>query len=242
MGSCDGPRPVRQASGNPWRKAVTKRKPASTASSIAGGVRRRFKITPMFHLCKTACFASAFAAVAFAVEDGERQPWKSSAIGLESGVLWEVGTNTPFAYRMLQTQLSWRSAEFKGLEFEDGSRLVVRHRLVLLGAAVQGGPESHYIAFSGSPSLEWWNRAATSALFVGAGGGFGLIDSRGVKGGQGQDFTLNWFARGGIEHVTSRHIRLSAAIMFQHLSNGGQTNPNPGIDALGFMLGGSWSR
>lgn len=179
---------------------------------------------------------------AFAAETPAGPPWKSGEWGLESGALWEVGTGTPFAYRLLQTQVSWRSAEFLGTEFSDGSRLVVRHRLTALGAAVQGGPESRYVALAGSPSLEWWNRAATGALFAGAGGGIGLIDSRGIKGGQGQDFTLNWFARGGIEHVASRNFRLSAVIMFQHLSNGGQTKPNPGIDALGFMLGCTWMR
>jgi hypothetical protein len=66
------------------------------------------------------------------------------------------------------------------------------------------------------------------------------LGARGVPGGQGQDFTLNWFARGGVEHVTARGTKLSAGLMFHHLSNGGQTEPNPGIDALGFTLG--WSR
>jgi len=78
-------------------------------------------------------------------------------------------------------------------------------------------------------------------LFSGSGGGFGCIDSQGVKGGQGQDFTLNWFIRGGIEHVIGKALRLSAGIMYQHMSNGGQTKPNPGIDALGFTLGCSWA-
>ncbi len=198
----------------------------------------------MHHPIKTALLSSIFAIAAVAAEPvaASLPPWKSSALNLESGVLWEVGTGTPFAYRMLQTQVSWRSREFLDWELSDGSRLVVRHRLTLLGTVVQGGPESHYVGFSGSPSVEWWNPAATWSLFTGAGGGFGGIDSRGIKGGQGQDFTLNWFARGGIEHLAGRNFRLSAAIMFQHMSNGGQTKPNPGIDALGFMIGGSWSR
>lgn len=170
------------------------------------------------------------------------QPWRTSAFGLETGVLWEVGTGTPFAYRFLQTQVSWRSPEFWDRSLADGSHVVLRHRLTLLGAAVEGGPEARYFGVTASPSLEWWNRTATWSLFTGAGGGLGVIDSRGIRGGQGQDFTLNWFARGGCEHVVSRHVRLSATILFQHVSNGGQTKPNPGIDALGFMLGCVWSR
>ena len=73
------------------------------------------------------------------------------------------------------------------------------------------------------------------------GGGFGWLDSQGVPGGQGQDFTLHWFARAGVERVINERIRLQAGLMFQHLSNGGQTDPNPGIDAVGFTFGGSWS-
>jgi hypothetical protein len=191
---------------------------------------------------KTVILAGLFSTTALAAEESEREPWKSSAWGVESGALWEAGGSTPFAYRMLQTQLSWRSAEVFGRELKDGSRITVRHRLTLIGMAIQNGPESHYIAFSGSPSVEWWNRAATWSLFTGAGGGFGGIDSRGIKGGQGQDLTLNWFARGGIEHAASRNFRLNASVMFQHLSNGGMTKHNPGINGLGFMIGCAWSR
>ncbi len=195
------------------------------------------------HLSRQAVLLSSLVWVAgLAAEESERKPWKSPAWGGESGVLWEHGGSTPFAYRMLQTQVSWRSSEVVGHAFDDGSRLLVRHRLTLIAMAIQNGPESHYIAFSGSPSVEWWNRRATWSLFTGAGGGFGGIDSRGIKGGQGQDFTLNWFARAGVEHVASRNFRLSAAMMFQHLSNGGQTKHNPGINGLGFMLGCAWSR
>jgi lipid A 3-O-deacylase len=196
----------------------------------------------MHLLIKTVVVAGFFSATALAAVENTGAPWKSSAWGVESGVLWESGNSTPFAYRMLQTQVSWRSSERFWRQFDDGSRIVVRHRLTLIGMAIQNGPESHYIAFSGSPSVEWWNRAGTSSIFTGAGGGFGAIDSRGIRGGQGQDFTLNWFARAGVEHVVSRNLRLSAGVMFQHLSNGGMTQHNPGINGLGFMLGCAWSR
>ena len=197
----------------------------------------------MHPLIKTTLLGAVLAATALAADDGAAaSPWKSSALNLESGLLWEVGTGTPFPYRLLHTQLSWRSAEFLGWELKDGSRIVVRHRLTLLGDVVQGGPESHYVAFSGSPSLEWWDKSGTWSLFTGSGGGFGAIDSRGIKGGMGQDLTLNWFIRGGIEHITAKNFRLSAGIMYQHMSNGGMTKPNPGIDALGFMIGCAWTR
>lgn len=168
-------------------------------------------------------------------------PWARGDLAVETGVLWQIGTGTPIAYRLVPAQLSWRSGEFWGRGFAGGSRLVLRHRLTLIGTWIQDGPESRYVGFAGSPSLEWWDRTGAWSLFTGAGGGFGAIDSRGIRGGQGQDFTLNWFIRGGLEHVTAKNIRLSAGIMYQHMSNGGMSTPNPGIDALGFTLGYGWS-
>ena len=195
----------------------------------------------MHPLFKIALLVPFLRVATFAAEPAPERPWESSAMNVETGVLWEIGTGTPFAYRLVPAQLSWRSKEFWGHGFSDGARLVLRHRLTLLADLMQNGPESHYVGFSGSPSLEWWDRTGTWSLFTGAGGGFGLTDSRGIKGGLGQDFTLNWFIRGGIEHVISKTIRLSAGLMYQHLSNGGMTKPNPGIDALGFTLGYGWA-
>jgi hypothetical protein len=169
------------------------------------------------------------------------RPWETGALNLVTGLLWNIGTGTPLSYRLVPTQLSWRSKQFLGHAFADGSRIIVRHRLTLIGTWIQQGPESHYVGFSGSPSVEWWDKSGTWSLFTGAGGGFGLLDSRGVHGGQGQDFTLNWFIRGGVEIVAAKDRRFSAGIMYQHMSNGGQTTPNPGIDALGFTLGYSWA-
>lgn len=169
-----------------------------------------------------------------------KMPWESAAFTLETGVLWEVGTGTPIPYRLVPVQLSWRSARAFGWDLKDGAHLLVRHRLTFITDWVQHGPESLYVAVSGSPSIEWWNPAGTWALTGGAGGGLGLIDSRAVKGAQGQDFTFNWFMRGGIEHVVTENVNFNAGIMYQHMSNGGQTEPNPGIDALGFLVGFSW--
>lgn len=173
-------------------------------------------------------------------EEVPLKPWESSALSVESGVLWEVGVNTPLSYRLVPTQLSWRSRKWFGWELAGGGHFLVRHRLTLLGTWIQQGPESHYIAFDGSPSAELWNHAGTWALVGGAGGGFGWLDSQRVVGGQGQDFTFNWFGRLLVEHVPAQGPHLTVGVMFQHMSNGGQTKPNPGIDAFGFIVGGSW--
>jgi lipid A 3-O-deacylase len=169
------------------------------------------------------------------------QPWREQAVTFETGLLWQVGKNTPLSYRLIPNQLTWRSPRKFGRTLESGSQLLVRHRLTMLATAFQQGPESHYIAFTGSPSIEWWNKPGTWCFFGGAGGGFGWLDSQATVGAQGQDFTLNWFMRAGVERVSSRRVTWNAGVMFQHLSNGGQTNPNPGIDAIGLTIGYAWS-
>ena len=201
----------------------------------------RARYTLMLHLFKRVLSGLLLSIAARAAEPAAEQPWASSAVNIESGVLWEIGSGTPIPYRLVPTQFSWRSREFFGHEFSDGSRIVLRHRLTLIGTWIEHGPESHYVGVSGSPSLEWCDKTGVWSLFTGSGGGFGVIDSRGIKGGMGQDLTLNWFIRGGIEHIIAHHRRLSAGIMYQHMSNGGMTKPNPGIDALGFTAGYGWA-
>jgi lipid A 3-O-deacylase len=170
-------------------------------------------------------------------EDVGFRPWEHPAMSAETGLLWEIGTGTPIPYRLVPTQLAWRTRAVFGHEFAGGSHLVLRHRFGLIATWVQHGPESIYAGLTASPSIEWWNRAGTWGLYGGAGGGVGLIDSRGVKGGQGQDFTLNWFMRGGLERMVGKRSSVTAGIMYKHMSNGGQTDPNPGVDALGFSMG-----
>ena len=170
----------------------------------------------------------------------ESRPWEDQSISVESGLLWNVGNNTPLSYRLVPTQLSWRSGEVLFRQYT-ATRLVFRHRVTLFGTWFQQGPESHYFAAAASPSIEWWNSAGTWNVYAGAGGGLGWLDAHDVPGAQGQSFTFNWCTRAGVEHVSANGIRWSAGLMFQHMSNGGQTNPNPGIDALGVTMGWAWS-
>jgi hypothetical protein len=158
----------------------------------------------------------------------------------ETGYLVQVGDNTPIDYRLVPTQLALRTPRWFGTSFAGGSSLSVRNRLAMLGTWVAEGPENHYLGFMFSPSVEFWSPKQTWGVYAGAGGGFGWIDSQGVEGGQGQDFTYNWFAHLGVEFALSRDLHLRTGALFQHLSNRGATDPNPGIDALGVSVGLSW--
>jgi lipid A 3-O-deacylase len=80
-------------------------------------------------------------------------------------------------------------------------------------------PNSHFIPyFSGGLGLGW-------------------IDSHAnVPGGQGQDFTFNILTAAGVSYRFNDRWKLDAGLLYQHLSNGGQTDPNPSLNLLGPQL------
>ena len=168
-------------------------------------------------------------------------PWEKHAFDVETGVLWQIGDNTPLDYTLLLNEFSWRGPFVLKKDFDDGSVLVVRNHASLIGTWVAAGPENHYFGISGSPSIEWWSVDQVWSAYFPIGGGFGVIDSTDVVGGQGQDFTLNWFTNAGLRYQVNDGLAFFGGPFFQHMSNGGATNPNPGIDALGLTIGASFS-
>ncbi len=159
---------------------------------------------------------------------------------VETGALWRVSNNTFLDYTVVPVMFSLRTPAHIRFDIGNGE-LTLRHRLTFLTEAVAEGPESAYLGFSASPSIEYWlTKGGPACLYASVGGGFGWIDSTDVPGGQGQDFTLNWFATAGLRYYFNPNFSMNAGAMFQHWSNGGATDPNPGLDALGPVLGATW--
>lgn len=173
--------------------------------------------------------------------DDVTAPWERHSFDTESGILWQVGDNTDINYELVQTQFSWRSPYVFRWDLGGGSTVVVRNHASLIATWVEKGPENHYFGISGSPSLEWWSTDNMLSIYFSIGGGVGVIDSTNVPEGQGQDFTLNWFAKAGVRRQLTADLAIFGGPFFQHMSNGGATDPNPGIDALGFTIGASFS-
>jgi len=87
--------------------------------------------------------------------------------------------------------------------------------------------------------LEWRSASHRFAGFFAGGGGFGWMDSKGyeVRGGQGQDFNLNWLLHSGLRYRTRHDWWCSLGLYFQHISNRGMDKVNPGLNALGPTFG-----
>lgn len=163
-------------------------------------------------------------------------------LALEAGYLSKVKNNTPLDYVIAPIQVAWRSPVFRELwQGPGGSRLTVRHRIAVVGEAFIKGAEDYYLGFTGAPSFEWWMPNGRTAAFYEIGGGFGFVNAKGVTGGQGQDFTFNWFTQLGLRQQLTPKMAISGAAYFTHHSNLGMTDPNPGIDVLGLNLGLIWT-
>lgn len=187
-------------------------------------------------------FLVAFLTGSVFANPSETDPADTWEWTLESGYLWKVRANSPLDYEVIPTQLTLRSPIVWTLwQDESGQRIVVRNRFSAIAEAITEGPEDYYFGLSAAPSVEYWFPSNQTSLFFSIGGGFGWLNSTGGTGGQGQDFTFNWFSQLGIRQKISERLSVLAGAYFVHHSNLGMTDPNPGIDALGFTLGCSWS-
>jgi hypothetical protein len=162
---------------------------------------------------------------------------------LHTGALWSIGSNaSPLDYQLLPQLLTLKTPAHGHLQ--TGSHTwVIRSRASLEITPVIQGPESYFIGVTFAPSLECWNASRTLSTFFSAGGGIGWMDSQGqtLPGAQGQDFNLTWFIHTGLTWHITPHLSASLGARFQHISNGGQNDINPGIDSLGPTLGLGWS-
>lgn len=176
------------------------------------------------------------------VDTAPTHPTDSWEWTLESGYLWNVGHNTDINYEIIPTQLTLRSPWVTKLWTGDsGAELVVRSRYSLLMEAITKGPEDYSFGFNCAPSVEYWFPDATTSLFFSIGGGCGVTNSAGGTDGQGQDFHFNWFSQLGLRREIFDNVSLLGGVYFIHHSNLGITDPNPGIDALGFTIGCGWT-
>ena len=165
------------------------------------------------------------------------------AAELHTGILWSVGSNaSPLNYTLLPQLLVLKSPAHGRLPL-GRTELLLRSRGALEISPIIAGPESAFAGVTFAPSLEWWSPSRRTAAFFSAGGGFGWMDAQGdrIPGGQGQNFNLTWFIHSGVSWRVTDHLHLSLGARYQHLSNGGQNDINPGIDGLGPTLGLSWN-
>jgi lipid A 3-O-deacylase len=100
------------------------------------------------------------------------------------------------------------------------------------------GPENHYFGISLGLRYNFAKPGARFVPYVSGGLGLGWLDSHPrVFGAQGQDFTFNILTAVGVSYKVNDRWKWNAGVLYQHLSNGGQTDPNPSVNLLGPQIG-----
>jgi len=104
------------------------------------------------------------------------------------------------------------------------------------------GPETHYFGFSAGFRHVFVRPGWRLQPYASGGVGLGWIDSHAnVFGAQGQDFTFNILTQVGVDYLVNDHWKLNIGALYQHLSNGGQTDPNPSLNLIGPQVGVTYS-
>lgn len=110
------------------------------------------------------------------------------------------------------------------------------------GQAIVRGVENHYFGMNFGMRYNFVQPHSRWSPFISGGLGLGWIDSNAAVGGsQGQDFTFNILSAAGISYRINDQWKVDAGILWEHFSNGGQTDPNPSLNLLGPQLAVSYS-
>jgi hypothetical protein len=104
------------------------------------------------------------------------------------------------------------------------------------------GPENHYFGISTGFRHVFVRPGWRLQPYASGGVGAGFIDSTDeFRRGQGQDFTFNILTAVGVDYLVNEHWKLSVGALYQHLSNAGQTDPNPSLNLIGPQIGATFS-
>lgn len=104
------------------------------------------------------------------------------------------------------------------------------------------GPENHYFGISAGFRHVFVRPGWRLQPYASGGVGAGFIDSTDeFRQGQGQDFTFNVLTAVGVDYLINDHWKVNVGALYQHLSNAGQTDPNPSLNLIGPQIGATYS-
>lgn len=113
---------------------------------------------------------------------------------------------------------------------------------LFMAEPITRGPENFYYGINIGLRYNFAKPGARFVPYVSGGIGLGWLDSHAsVFGAQGQDFTFNILTAVGVSYQVNAHWKLTGGILYQHLSNAGQTDPNPSLNLLGPQIGATYS-
>lgn len=161
-------------------------------------------------------------------------------IASESAFLWGSLAN-PNSY---EVAAQFFTARLRWGKIDHDSWLRGYNQVYFLGMVepILRGPENFYYGISMGFRYNFVQPGCRLQPYVSGGVGLGWIDSHDdVYGAQGQDFTFNILSAMGVSYQVNDHLKLTVGALYQHLSNAGQTDPNPSLNLFGPQAGVTYS-
>lgn len=114
--------------------------------------------------------------------------------------------------------------------------------LLAMAEPIFRGPENRYFGISAGLRHVFVRPGWRLQPYASGGVGLGFIDSTDpFRNGQGQDLTFNILTQVGVDYLVNDHWKLNIGALYQHLSNAGQTDPNPSLNLIGPQIGVTYS-
>jgi hypothetical protein len=154
---------------------------------------------------------------------------------IESGYLFGA-INPPTSYEIgaefLTARIRW------GIVHDTWLRGYNQFYVSAMAEPIFRGIENHYFGFNLGMRYNFVRPGSRFVPYFSGGVGAGWIDSHSeIPGGQGQDFTFNILSAAGISYSANDHWKINVGALYEHLSNGGQTDPNPSLNLFGPQVG-----
>jgi lipid A 3-O-deacylase len=154
---------------------------------------------------------------------------------IESGFLFGA-INPPQSYEIgaefLTARIRW------GVVHDTWLRGYNQFYVSAMAEPIFRGIENHYFGFNLGMRYNFVRPGSRFVPYISGGVGAGWIDSHPeIPGGQGQDFTFNILSAAGISYSVNDHWKINVGALYEHLSNGGQTDPNPSLNLFGPQVG-----
>src|ERR1700756_626319 len=161
---------------------------------------------------------------------------RSFELAVESGYLFGA-INPPANY---QIGAEFLTARIRWGVVRSDSWLRGYNQFYISGIAepIFRGIENHYFGFNLGMRYNFVRPGSRLVPYFSGGVGAGWIDSHPeVPGGQGQDFTFNILSAAGVSYIVNDHWKVNVGELYQYLSHGGPTDPNPSLNLFGPQVG-----
>ena len=197
----------------------------------------RFLIVTVFPLISTARAGSEQGGGTFSTAEIDVPRFEFAA---ESAYLLGF-INSPHGYEIGAEFLTAR-VRWGVVENDSWLRGYNQFYLTALAEPIFRGVENYYFGMNFGLRYNFLRPGSRFVPYFSGGVGLGWIDSHAnISGAQGQDFTFNILTAAGISYRLNDRWKLDAGLLYQHLSNGGQTSPNPSLNLLGPQIGVTYS-